>query len=95
MLLIQFFFFLPPHSLRGGAKDVMNHPWFHRVNWDLLLKKELQAPFIPHQMHPSDSSNFEKYGHYDLSNMPGIHIGMQADQQDQQSDPWKELFTEF
>ncbi|UZJ57461.1 hypothetical protein CBS101457_006781 [Exobasidium rhododendri] len=82
-------------NLRGGARDVMNHPWFRGVAWDQLLQKKLGAPIIPSQRHASDSSNFDTYDHFHISNMPGIAIGMQADQESVKSDPWRHLFTAF
>lgn len=34
-------------NLRGGAKDVMGHPWFAGVDWGSLERKEIGAPIIP------------------------------------------------
>lgn len=82
-------------NLRGGANDVMQHPWFHGVDWQSLLHRQLPAPFVPHQSHPSDSSNFDNYNHYDVSNMPAMHVGIEADQENLDSDPWRHLFAAF
>ena len=30
-----------------GVKEIKNHLWMRDINWDLLKKKELTAPFIP------------------------------------------------
>src|SRR6266480_5125054 len=34
-------------NLHGGSKDVMNHPWFAEVTWDRLMKKDIDAPYVP------------------------------------------------
>lgn len=34
-------------NLRGGAKDVMGHPWFAGVDWRSLERKEIGAPIVP------------------------------------------------
>lgn len=34
-------------NLRGGAKDVMGHPWFAGVDWKSLERKEIGAPIVP------------------------------------------------
>jgi protein kinase A len=34
-------------NLSNGSKDVRNHPWFESINWNLLLKKGLDPPWIP------------------------------------------------
>lgn len=33
--------------MRGGAKDVMGHPWFAGVDWRSLERKEIGAPIVP------------------------------------------------
>jgi serine/threonine protein kinase len=82
-------------NLKGGANDVMQHPWFEGVDFQALLERRVVAPFRPHQSHPSDKSNFDSYGHYDISNMPAMDVGIEADQPHLDSDPWKHLFTAF
>lgn len=34
-------------NLRGGAMDVMMHPWFSGVDWGSLERKKIRAPIIP------------------------------------------------
>ena len=49
-------------NLHGGSKDVMNHAWFAEVTWERLLKKEIDAPYVPPvQGGAGDSSQFDKY----------------------------------
>lgn len=31
----------------NGGKEVMEHPWFDDINWDLLHKKQIKAPYFP------------------------------------------------
>jgi serine/threonine protein kinase len=31
----------------GGIKEIKNHPWLKDINWDLLKKKKIRAPYIP------------------------------------------------
>jgi hypothetical protein len=32
---------------KGDADEIVNHPWFSDINWDKLMKEELESPFIP------------------------------------------------
>lgn len=34
-------------NLRGGAMDVMMHPWFSGVDWGALERRQIRAPIIP------------------------------------------------
>ena len=34
-------------ALRGNAEKLKNHPWFIGLNWDLLVNKQIKAPFLP------------------------------------------------
>ena len=40
----------------NGIKEIKNHIWMKDINWDLLKKKELIAPFIPNP----NKENFDK-----------------------------------
>jgi hypothetical protein len=48
-------------NLRGGASDVMRHPWFQGVDWQALQRKQLAPPILPKQAFAGDTCNFEKY----------------------------------
>ena len=49
-------------NLHGGSRDVMNHSWFSEVTWERLLKKEIDAPYVPPvQGGAGDASQFDKY----------------------------------
>ena len=32
---------------KSDADEIVNHPWFADINWDKLIKKELDPPFLP------------------------------------------------
>ena len=34
-------------AMRGSIKVLKEHPWFHGINWDGVLGKQLKPPFIP------------------------------------------------
>ncbi|KAI5310589.1 camp-dependent protein kinase catalytic subunit, partial [Ascosphaera atra] len=49
-------------NLHGGPEDVKNHPWFAEVTWDRLLRKDIDAPFIPPvKGGQGDASQFDTY----------------------------------
>ena len=45
--------------LAGGYRDIKNHTWLQEVNFGKLLKKKIQAPWVPDVTDPLDTSNFE------------------------------------
>ena len=51
-----------PRSRLGGGKDdafeLKHHPFFRNINWDLLAKKLVKAPFVPKIDGELDVSNF-------------------------------------
>ncbi|XP_014251833.1 cAMP-dependent protein kinase catalytic subunit alpha-like [Cimex lectularius] len=47
-------------NLKGGAKDIKNHPFFHDLDWKELLKKRIRPPFKPKMKSIRDSSHFSK-----------------------------------
>lgn len=49
-------------NLHGGSEDVKRHPWFSEVTWDRLLRKDIDAPYLP-PIRPGqgDASLFDKY----------------------------------
>ena len=49
-------------NLHGGPDDVKNHPWFAEVTWDRLLRKDIDAPYVPPvRAGQGDASQFDKY----------------------------------
>jgi serine/threonine protein kinase len=52
----------PSKRLGGGeegARALKAHPWFSRVDWDAVLRKEVKPPFIPVLKSEIDVSNFD------------------------------------
>ncbi|KAL1966101.1 hypothetical protein VTN77DRAFT_4849 [Rasamsonia byssochlamydoides] len=71
-------------NLHGGSEDVKNHPWFAEVTWDRLLRKDIDAPYIP-PIRPGqgDASLFDRYPEEQEA------YGCTGE------DPYADLFTEF
>ena len=46
---------------KGGASSVMKAKWFSGFDWESLLSKELEPPFVPEVKDPMDASNFDSY----------------------------------
>mmetsp|Transcript_5751 Transcript_5751/g.4943 ORF Transcript_5751/g.4943 Transcript_5751/m.4943 type:complete len:219 (+) Transcript_5751:690-1346(+) len=52
----------PDKRLGGGpdgAKEIKSHDWFENLDWDMLLRKEYPAPFVPVIKDDTDVSNFD------------------------------------
>lgn len=45
--------------LAGGYREIKNHAWLKEVNFGKLIKKKIQAPWVPDVADPLDTSNFE------------------------------------
>ena len=45
--------------MRGGAKDVLDHPFFASINWKDLKAKTIAAPWVPEVSGEMDMSNFD------------------------------------
>lgn len=43
-----------------GAQDIQQHSWFEGFDWDKLLNKQLQPPFVPKLSSETDLQNFDK-----------------------------------
>ncbi|RGB43523.1 kinase-like domain-containing protein [Rhizophagus diaphanus] len=48
-------------NLKDGSKDIKSHQWFKGIEWDKLIKLEVQAPYIPKVSGEGDASNFDIY----------------------------------
>ncbi|XP_068723134.1 RAC-gamma serine/threonine-protein kinase-like [Montipora capricornis] len=48
------------------AKEVMNHQFFHTINWDDIFHKRIKPPFKPVVKSETDVSNFDE----DFTNEP-------------------------
>jgi cGMP-dependent protein kinase len=47
-------------NLKNGARDVKRHPYFAGYDWNALVNKEVEAPWIPPIDDAYDASNFRK-----------------------------------
>ena len=52
-------------TVRRGAEDVKDHPWFGDIDWDRLESQELKPPFVPSLKSPLDTSMFDPYDESD------------------------------
>ena len=43
---------------KGGADEILSHPWFANIDIAALKKKEIPAPFIPELENIEDLSMF-------------------------------------
>ncbi|KAG8457396.1 hypothetical protein KFE25_011327 [Diacronema lutheri] len=48
-------------SLKGGSKDVRNHPFYMTIDWRALEARQLAPPFVPKLRDNFDTSNYDKY----------------------------------
>ncbi|KAF9985926.1 camp-dependent protein kinase catalytic subunit [Modicella reniformis] len=48
-------------NLRDGSHDIRNHAWFEGVNWTMVLRREIAAPFVPDVKWDGDASCFGFY----------------------------------
>ena len=44
--------------LKGGAQDVMDHPWFKDTSFPQILEGHAQPPIVPKMKDDLDTSNF-------------------------------------
>ncbi|EGR31215.1 protein kinase, putative [Ichthyophthirius multifiliis] len=42
----------------NGFQEIKNHPFFQNIDWDLIYKKQIKAPYIPPMRGPIDLQNF-------------------------------------
>jgi hypothetical protein len=48
-------------NIQGGANSVKAHPWFRKIDWNSMYRKETPGPIIPHLRGPADTRNFDDY----------------------------------
>lgn len=58
--LLEKLFEKDPYKRIQFIPEIKQHPWFFNLDWDLLLKRELPAPFVPFISGDVDVSNFDK-----------------------------------
>ncbi|KAL7701977.1 protein kinase A catalytic subunit isoform 1 [Lotmaria passim] len=69
-------------TLKGGAADVKNHPYFHGANWDKLYARYYPAPIPVKVKSAGDTSNFEKYPDSPVDRSPRLTAAQQAEFKD-------------
>lgn len=70
-------------NLKNGVEDIKRHKWFSGVNWIVLGKCGIPAPFVPKLSHPGDTSNFDTYDEdHEPYGAPG-------------NDPYRDKFLDF
>ena len=47
-------------SGNSGSQDIKNHAWFAEINWESLLRKEIQPPFVPNLSSNSMINYFDR-----------------------------------
>ncbi|OII74271.1 cAMP-catalytic domain-containing protein [Cryptosporidium ubiquitum] len=48
-------------NLKGGVSDIKLHKWFYNYDFNSLISKKVDPPYIPKVSSYDDSSNFEEY----------------------------------
>ena len=48
-----------------GAKEIIDHPWFKDLRWDLLEQRKINPPFVPNL----DSEIDVKYVDFEFKDM--------------------------
>ncbi|KAH8829587.1 cyclic AMP-dependent protein kinase catalytic subunit [Flagelloscypha sp. PMI_526] len=60
-------------NLSGGSQDILDHPWFHGVDWNLVERREIAAPIIPHLTSQDDTRHFPKLPCPEVSGLLGSY----------------------
>jgi serine/threonine protein kinase len=47
-------------SSEEDANELKRHPWFAKIDWDKLMKKQLEPPFKPVVSSPEDTRHIDK-----------------------------------
>lgn len=57
-----------------GATDLKKHPWFEKIAWDELIKKNIKPPFVPNLKNQEDVSYFDsEYTELDVDSEGETH----------------------
>eukprot|EP00005_Dracoamoeba_jomungandri_P001339 CAMPEP_0174254306 /NCGR_PEP_ID=MMETSP0439-20130205/3646_1 /TAXON_ID=0 /ORGANISM="Stereomyxa ramosa, Strain Chinc5" /LENGTH=348 /DNA_ID=CAMNT_0015335821 /DNA_START=507 /DNA_END=1553 /DNA_ORIENTATION=+ len=49
------------NKYRNGLKEILEHPWFDGIDWDLLYQRKVQPPIVPKVSWEGDTSNYVSY----------------------------------
>ncbi|KAL6724576.1 hypothetical protein Aduo_019455 [Ancylostoma duodenale] len=47
--------------MKNGVRDVLDHKWFQKIDWEDLRQLKVEPPIIPTLYHPGDTGNFDIY----------------------------------
>lgn len=47
-------------SSEEDSRQIKRHPWFNKINWDKLMKKQIEPPFKPTVTSEYDTRNIDK-----------------------------------
>ena len=56
-------------------QDIFDHAFFHNLDWDALLAKDLKPPWVPKLQNEMDTSHFEEY---DEGDKPWNNVDMEG-----------------
>ena len=45
-------------NLRNGVRDIKNHAWFSKTNWEAIYRKQERPTMVPNVRHAGDTRNF-------------------------------------
>jgi len=45
----------------NGTTQILNHPWFHGLNWEEMRKQEIAPPYVPQIADQEDLSHYDVY----------------------------------
>ncbi|KAH9883210.1 protein kinase-like domain-containing protein [Xylariomycetidae sp. FL2044] len=57
-------------NISGGSQPVKSHPFFHGVDWDALLRRQVRPPIQPNVRFPGDAQCFDVYPEDDGKHEP-------------------------
>ena len=46
------------------AEEIKEHPWFKQIDWQMMLEKKQDPPFVPYVSSAADTRNFDKVFEY-------------------------------
>ncbi|KAL3895990.1 MAG: hypothetical protein SGARI_007287, partial [Bacillariaceae sp.] len=64
--------------LAGADLDLRAHPWFKEIDWGMLYRKEMKAPWVPTIKSPFDGENFAKWEEEDKHKLKKLSDKEQA-----------------
>ena len=58
--LLQKLLVKDPSQRLADADEIMKHPFFAHVNWDIMMERQYETPYRPKVKDPTDTSHFDK-----------------------------------